>query len=286
MADPATSELRETRIRSWGEWLAVAKPLLMGILNVTPDSFSDGGDFHDINAAMARAAQIWEGGAHLIDVGGESTRPGATPVDVATELKRVMPVVRRCAAEGKPLSIDTRNAAVMRAAIDAMQGASATCVVNDVSALSHDPGSLPVVADSEALVVLMHMKGDPATMNDDPHYDDVVAEVRDYLAERAEAATSAGVESGRIAVDPGLGFGKTHAHNLALLHNLETIVELGFPVMVGASRKLAAWSAPDTVRLTASTTAAVLGAQKGAAIVRVHDVAETRVALKIAGFAD
>jgi dihydropteroate synthase len=271
-------------LRTWDDRLAVATPLIMGILNVTPDSFSDGGDFLDIDAALARAALIWDGGAHLIDIGGESTRPGAAPVDVSAELGRVMPVVDACAAQGRPVSIDTRNAAVMRAAIDALEGSGAPCVINDVSALTHDPESLPVVADSDALVVLMHMKGEPATMNDDPQYADVVAEVRDYLGERAETAMAAGVEKARIAVDPGLGFGKTHQHNLALLHHLETIVGLGFPVMVGASRKLASWSAAETVRLTASTTAAVVAAQRGAAIVRVHDVAETRISLRIAGF--
>lgn len=285
MADLAMPGGDDTKLRAWEDWRGtLGAPLLMGILNVTPDSFSDGGEFFDIDAALARADKFWNDGAHLIDVGGESTRPGAAPVDAATEIGRVMPVVHKFAAEGWPLSIDTRNAAVMRAAVDAMRSCGAPCLINDVSALTHDPESLPFVAGSDALVVLMHMKGDPATMNDAPRYDDVVAEVRDYLGERAEAAIAAGIGRDRIAVDPGLGFGKAHEHNLALLHNLETFVDLGFPVMVGASRKLAAWSAPDNVRLTASTTAAVVAAQKGAAIVRVHDVAETRVALKIAGF--
>lgn len=281
---PAGPILGETEIRIWDDWLNLAKPLVMGILNVTPDSFSDGGDHHEVETALNRAREIREEGADLVDVGGESTRPGATAVDAETELNRIMPVVNHSAGARAPLSIDTRNATVMREAIAAMGAYGAPCVINDVSALTNDPQSLAVVAGSDALVVLMHMQGSPATMNDDPRYGDVVAEVRDYLAARAAAAMDAGIAKGRIAIDPGLGFGKSHAHNLALLHNLEQIVELGYPVMIGASRKLAAWSAAETVRLTASTTAAVLAAQKGAAIIRVHDVAETRVALKIAGF--
>ena len=282
--DLSGPRFRELNIRSWDKWLDLRKPLVMGILNVTPDSFSDGGDHFELDEAFKRAEQIWAEGADLIDVGGESTRPGARPVAVAEELDRVMPMVKMSAEIGDPLSIDTRNAAVMREAIGMMGVYGTTCVINDVSALTHDPESMATVADSDALVVLMHMVGDPATMNDDPQYDDVIAEVRDYLSSRAEAAMDAGIGRHRIAIDPGLGFGKSHDHNLALLHNLDRIIDLGFPVMMGASRKLAAWSAAETVRLAASTTAAVLAAQKGAAIIRVHDVAETRVALRIAGF--
>ncbi len=275
---------RDMEIRTWDDWLRVAQPLVMGILNVTPDSFSDGGRYSDLDVALKRARQLWDEGADIIDVGGESTRPGATAVDVETEIERVIPVVNMSAEVGDPLSIDTRNATVMREAINIMSAYGTPCVINDVSALTHDPASMSVVADSEVLVILMHMMGDPATMNDDPQYDDVVAEVRDYLSARAEAAMAAGIGKGRIAIDPGLGFAKSHTHNLALLHNLDRIVDLGYPVVVGASRKLAAWSAAETVRLAASTAAAVVAAQQGAAIIRVHDVAETRVALKIAGF--
>jgi dihydropteroate synthase len=281
---PPGPSVRERNIRIWADWLNLGKPLIMGILNVTPDSFSDGGDYYDLAAAIKRSEQIWAEGADLIDVGGESTRPGAVAVDVQTELDRVMPIVNKNAEVGNPLSIDTRNAEVMRQAIGRMGIHGRTCVINDVSALTHDAESLSVVADSEALVILMHMVGDPATMNDNPHYEDVVVEVRDYLAGRADAAIEAGISKERIAIDPGLGFGKSHQHNLALLHNLEQLVALGYPVMVGASRKLAAWSATDMVRLAASTTAAIVAAQQGAAIIRVHDVTETRVALKIAGF--
>ncbi len=252
----------------------------MGILNVTPDSFSDGGSYETPEAALARAGQLLAAGADFIDIGGESTRPGATPVAPEVELERVMPALRGLAADGRTVSIDTRNASVMRAAL----GAGAA-IVNDVSALTHDPDSFEAVRRSGAPVILMHMKGEPATMNDDPRYGDVVAEVADTLGEQAERFVAAGLLKSQIAVDPGLGFGKTHRHNLALLHDLDRLSALGYPVCVGASRKLAALSAPAGVRLASSTAAAVLAAQKGAAILRVHDVAETRVALRIAGFA-
>ncbi|MYG51419.1 MAG: dihydropteroate synthase [Rhodospirillaceae bacterium] len=252
----------------------------MGILNPTPDSFSDGGLHETPDAALAHAERLLAAGADFIDIGGESTRPGATPVAPEVELDRVMPALRRLAADGRTVSIDTRNASVMRAALGA--GAAA---VNDVSALTHDPDSFETVRRSGAPVILMHMKGDPATMNDDPRYGDVVAEVADALGEQAERFVAAGLMKSQIAIDPGLGFGKSHRHNLALLHDLDRLTALGYPVCIGASRKLAALTAPSGVRLAASTAAAVLAAQKGAAILRVHDVAETRVALRIAGFA-
>ena len=252
----------------------------MGILNPTPDSFSDGGFYETPDAALAHAGRLLAAGADMIDIGGESTRPGATPVTPEAELERVMPALRRLAGDGRTVSIDTRNASVMRAALSA--GAA---IVNDVSALTHDPDSFEAVRRSGAPVILMHMKGDPATMNDDPRYGDVVTEVSDTLGEQAERYIAAGLMKSQIAIDPGLGFGKTHRHNLALLHNLDRLAALGYPVCVGASRKLAALSAPAGVRLAASTAAAVLAAQNGAAILRVHDVAETRVALRIAGYA-
>ena len=252
----------------------------MGILNPTPDSFSDGGLHETPDAALAHAERLLAAGADLIDIGGESTRPGAAPVAPKVELERVMPALRRLAADGRTVSIDTRNASIMRAALDA--GAA---IVNAVSALTHDPDSFEAVRRGGAPVILMHMKGDPATMNDDPRYGDVVAEVADTLGEQAERFVAAGLMKSQIAIDPGLGFGKSHRHNLALLHNLDRLAVLGYPVCVGASRKLAALSAPEGVRLAASTAAAVLAAQNGAAILRVHDVAETRVALRIAGFA-
>ena len=264
----------------WPDLLPAGRPALMGILNVTPDSFSDGGRYETPDAAIVRAGQLLSAGADFIDIGGESTRPGATPVAPEVELERVMPALRRLAADGRTVSIDTRNASVMRAAL----GAGAA-IVNDVSALTHDPDSFEAVRRNGAPFILMHMKGDPATMNDDPRYGDVVAEVADTLGEQAERFVAAGLLKSQIAVDPGLGFGKTHRHNLALLHDLDRLTALGYPVCVGASRKLAALTAPAGVRLAASTAAAVLAAQKGAAILRVHDVAETRVALRIAGFA-
>ncbi len=266
--------------RRWPGLLPAGRPALMGILNLTPDSFSDGGLHETPDAALAHAGRLLAAGADMIDIGGESTRPGAAPVAPEVEIDRVMPALRRLAADGRTVSVDTRNAAVMRAAL----GAGAA-VVNDVSALTHDPDSFETVRRSGAPVILMHMKGDPATMNDDPRYGDVVAEVADALAETAARSIRAGLSRTQIAIDPGLGFGKTHAHNLALLHGLDRLAALGYPVCVGASRKLSAPGAPASVRLAASAAAAVLAAQKGAAILRVHDVAETRVALRIAGFA-
>jgi len=264
----------------WPDLLPAGRPALMGVLNLTPDSFSDGGRFDAPDAALAHAARLTAEGADIIDIGGESTRPGATPVAPEAELERIIPALRRLAADGRCVSIDTRNASVMRAALE-----SGAAIVNDVSALTHDPESFEAVRRSGAPVILMHMKGEPGTMNDDPRYDDVVSEVFDSLAEQAERFLAAGLLKSQIAVDPGFGFGKTHRHNLALLHNLDRLAGLGFPVCAGASRKLAAPTAAAGVRLAASTAAAVLAAQKGAAILRIHDIAETRVALRIAGFA-
>lgn len=264
----------------WPDLLPTGRPVLMGILNLTPDSFSDGGRYESHDVALAHAGRLIAEGANIIDIGGESTRPGAAPVAPEAERERVLPALCQLAADGRTVSIDTRNAAVMGAALDA--GAA---IVNDVSALTHDPGSLETVRRSGAPVILMHMKGDPATMNDDPRYGDVVAEVVDALGEQVEYLLAAGLLKSQIAVDPGLGFGKTHRHNLSLLHGLDRLAALGYPVCVGASRKLTALTAPEGVRLAASTAAAVLAAQKGAAILRVHDVAETRVALRVAGFA-
>ena len=264
----------------WPDLLPPGRPALMGILNLTPDSFSDGGRYESPDAALAHAGRLLAAGADILDIGGESTRPGAAPVAPEAELERIMPALRRLAADGRTVSIDTRNASVIRAAL----GVGAV-IVNDVSALTHDSESFEAVWRSGAPVILMHMKGDPATMNEDPTYDDVVAEVVGFLGEQAERYIAAGLARTQIAVDPGLGFGKTHGHNLALLQNLDRLTALGYPVCIGASRKLTALSAPAGVRLAASTAAAVLAAQKGAAILRVHDVAETRVALRIAGFA-
>ncbi len=253
----------------------------MGILNVTPDSFFDGGRHAGLDAALAHARRLIAAGADVVDVGGESTRPGAAPLPADDELARVVPVVAALRHESDvPISVDTTKAAVAAAALDA--GAD---VVNDVSAGRFDPGLLPLVAARGAGVVLMHMQGTPATMQAAPHYDDVVAEVRDFLRERAAAAIGAGVDPARIWVDPGIGFGKRRQDNLDLLAHLDALVTLGFPVLVGASRKgflaTAASETPDD-RLAASLAAAALAATNGAAIVRVHDVAATRRALALA----
>lgn len=252
----------------------------MGVLNVTPDSFSDGGRYLDADAAARRAEEMAAEGADVLDVGGESTRPGAPPVDEAEERRRILPVVRAAARLGLPVSVDTSKAAVAAAALDA-----GAVIVNDVSALG-DPLMAEVVAASGAGLVLMHMKGTPRTMQDDPRYDDVVAEVREALAERLAAARAAGVGVERLAVDPGLGFGKRLEDNLDLLARLPEIAALGAPVVVGASRKsflgrLGAGETPAE-RLEGSLAAAVAAVLGGAAMLRVHDVAATRRATAIA----
>jgi len=261
--------------------VSLAEPVVMGILNVTPDSFSDGGDLPDAAIAIATGLAMQEAGAVILDVGGESTRPGSDPVPVAEELRRVVPVVRGLAAKGAVVSVDTRHAAVMRAAIEA--GAR---IVNDVTALAGDPDSLAAVADSEVSVVLMHMQGEPKTMQRDPHYYDVVGEVRDYLAQRIAACEAAGIGRQRIAIDPGIGFGKTLAHNLSLLAGLDALAALGCPVLIGVSRKsfiahATGGSPPAKQRLGGSLAAALAAVERGARIVRAHDVAETVQALKI-----
>jgi dihydropteroate synthase len=250
----------------------------MGVVNVTPDSFSDGGRYLDQAAALAHARALVAQGADWIDVGGESTRPGADPVAEDEELRRVLPVVAALAADGVATSIDTRKAAVAAAAVDA--GAR---MVNDVTARLGD-----VAAATGAAFVAMHMQGEPGTMQRDPHYDDVVAEVRDHLVARADAARAAGVAE--VWIDPGIGFGKTLAHNLDLLANLDVLVATGYPVVVGTSRKtmlgtLAARADPSGAvpppgdRLEGSLATAVWAVLQGAAMVRVHDVAATRTAL-------
>ncbi len=254
----------------------------MGVVNVTPDSFSDGGRFLDHDAAIAHARASVAEGADWVDVGGESTRPRAEPVSVATELRRVIPVVEALAADGVAVSIDTRKAEVAAAAV-----AAGARLVNDVSASLAE-----VAAAAGAGFVAMHMLGDPRTMQDDPAYDDVVVDVRDYLVERADAARAAGVTD--VWIDPGIGFGKSLAHNLDLLANLDVLVATGYPVLVGTSRKtmlgtLAARAAgtvgggavpPPGDRLEGSVATAVWSLRCGAAMVRVHDVAATVRALE------
>ena len=257
-----------------------ARPRIMGVCNVTPDSFSDGGDHAAPEQAIAFARQLSGAGADIIDVGGESTRPGADPVEVRTEIERVLPVIESLVAQGVPVSIDTRRAGVMRAAIDA-----GIALVNDVSGLSDDPDALAVVAASNVPVVLMHMQGQPADMQDDPSYVDVVSDVYDALAARINACLDAGIAPDRIAIDPGFGFGKTVAHNLELLAGLGQFHGLGCPIVVGLSRKsfIGALTGEDNPRdrVTGSVAAALKALDQGVQIARVHDVTETRQAFDV-----
>ena len=258
-------------------------PRVMGVLNVTPDSFSDGGRFADPDAALAQARRLIVDGADILDIGGESTRPGAEPVVEDQEIARVVPLIRAIRAEsGVALSIDTMKPVVARAAV-----AAGATIWNDVTALRHAPQSLAMAAALGCDVVLMHMQGEPGTMQAEPRYDDVVAEVVDFLATRAEAAMASGVLRERIWLDPGVGFGKHMIdHNLPLLAGLDRIVALGFPVLLGASRKqfisaLDGGNRPANERLGGSIAAALAGAAAGVAAVRVHDVRETAQALKV-----
>lgn len=259
--------------------LPLDKPLIMGIINVTPDSFSDGGMSASPRLAVDLAERLVADGAHILDVGGESTRPGAQPVGLQEELDRVLPVLEGLKGCAVPVSVDTYKPEVMRAAIAA--GAS---MVNDVNAL-RAPGALAAVAASDAGICLMHMQGNPQTMQDDPRYGDVVAEVRDFLAGRLRAAERAGVGRERIVADPGFGFGKKTEHNLALLRHLDSFQELGVPLLVGLSRKsvLGGITRRNVAeeRVYASVAAALLAVAKGAAILRVHDVRATRDALAV-----
>ena len=258
---------------------SAAGPLVCGIVNVTPDSFSDGGRFLATPAAVAHGLRLVGEGADLLDVGGESTRPGARPPSTAEELRRVVPVVEELAARTSvPVSVDTSRPEVMRAAV-----AAGAAMVNDVRALTR-PGALAAVAELDVPVCLMHMRGSPGDMQVDPRYADVVAEVRAYLEARLRACVDAGIPHEHLVVDPGFGFGKTLAHNLALLRALPRVVELGVPVLVGVSRKtmlgdLTGRAVDD--RLPASVAAALLAAQRGASVLRVHDVAATRDALTV-----
>jgi dihydropteroate synthase len=246
--------------------------LVMGVVNVTPDSFSDGGRYLDPAAAVAHGLALVADGADLLDVGGESTRPGATDVPGAVELERVLPVVEELARTAEvPVSIDTRKAAVAAAAL-----AAGATMVNDVSAGRHDPDLLGVAADAKVPLVLMHMLGTPATMQDDPRYDDVVAEVEAFLAERCRAAEAAGVDHQALVVDPGIGFGKRDQDNYALLDQLARFTRLGHPVMVGTSRKGfigRALDSPADQRVEGTAATVVWAVERGARIVRVHDVA-------------
>ena len=260
--------------------LALGRPLIMGIVNVTPDSFSDGGEALDAGRAVARGRALADAGADIVDVGGESTRPGAAPVSADDELARVLPVVRGLGEAGLVVSVDTRRARVMEAALD-----GGAAIVNDITALTGDPGSLGVVAARGAPVILMHMRGEPGTMQDEPRYQDAALDVYDYLAGRVAACEAAGVERTRIAVDPGIGFGKTVDHNIRILNHLGLYHGLGCALVLGVSRKsfiarLSRGEGPKQ-RLAGSLAAALAAVAQGARILRVHDVAETRQALGV-----
>ncbi len=262
-----------------------SRPLVMGVLNVTPDSFSDGAAFYDPSShperAVAHGLRLIEEGADIIDVGGESSRPGAEAVAEEEELRRVIPVVKALAGQGAVVSIDTAKAAVARAAVEV--GAA---MINDVSAGALDEELLPAVADLRVPYVLMHMRGTPQTMQDDLHYDDVVAEVFDFLAQGLERCTQAGIDPTRIVVDPGIGFGKAADHNLQLLRRLREFTSLARPVLIGASRKsflgrVTGIESPAE-RIVCSVAAAVMAVANGARMVRVHDVGETQRAVAVA----
>ncbi len=283
MTDNLDRDGRNDGPRHWAgiELTPERLPLVMGIVNVTPDSFSDGGQWQDPNVAIDHAMALVAEGADILDVGGESTRPGSDAVALDDELARVVPVIEGIAARTTtPISIDTRKAAVMRAAIEA--GAT---IVNDVSALTFDPDALATIADHDCPIVLMHAKGDPKTMQDDPVYDDVCREVAEFLAARVVAAVQAGVAPERIAIDPGIGFGKTLEHNLALLKALKHFQAMGQPVLLGASRKrfigTLSGVAEPADRVHGSVAVALHGADAGVQILRVHDVAATVQALRI-----
>ncbi len=255
------------------------RPLVMGILNVTPDSFSDGGQFAALDLALSHAEQMIADGVDIIDIGGESTRPGAPPVSADEELRRVMPVVYGLRDCGKPLSVDTRRPAVMREVL-----AAGADMINDIEGF-RDPDSLAAVSDSDCAICIMHMQGDPQSMQQSPQYDDVVAEVRHFLRERIGRAEAAGIAAGRICIDPGYGFGKTVAHNLKLLAwQRELQQALGLPLLAGLSRKSTIGQLtgrPVEQRMAGSVGAALVAAMNGAQIIRVHDVAETVDALKV-----
>jgi dihydropteroate synthase len=257
------------------------RPLLLGVVNVTPDSFSDGGLFLDPEAAVAHGQQLAAEGAHVLDIGGESTRPGAAPVAEDEEVRRVVPVVERLAGGAARISIDTTKVAVARAALEA--GAT---IVNDVSAFRFEPGLAGLVAEAGAGCCLMHMLGEPRTMQEDPRYDDVVADVKAFLEERLAFAVSEGVPEERVWLDPGIGFGKTVEHNLELLRRLEEIVAIGRPVVVGTSRKSflgkLTGGRPEDERLPGTIATNVVALEHGASVFRVHDVAQVRDALLVA----
>lgn len=273
LVPPSTPVWQTTRFQ-----IDLSQPRVMGIVNLTPDSFSDGGQFPEAGVAIRHCEQLLADGADILDLGGESSRPGADAVDEAEEWRRVQPVLQAALGWQCPISLDTTKPGVMRRALDL-----GVDIINDIHAL-RSPGALAAVAASGCGVCLMHMQGQPAAMQDHPAYGDVVAEVIDFLAERVGAVRAAGVSAGRIVLDPGIGFGKTVAHNLALLQHQAALLALGFPLLVGWSRKStlgAVTGRPVGQRLPASLAAALAAALNGARVLRVHDVAATRDALRV-----
>ena len=279
MTAPPASRLAPHRVLRAGRFsLPLERPLIMGIVNVTPDSFSDGGKFFDSARALDHARQLLEEGADILDIGGESSRPGAEPVGVDEELRRVLPVLERLVELPVPVSVDTCKPEVMRRV-----AAAGAAMINDIFAL-RALGALDAAAESPVAVCLMHMQGEPRTMQQAPHYRDVVGEVEAFLVERAAAAVAAGIGRDRIVLDPGFGFGKTPQHNLELIRALPRLREAGFPLLAGLSRKalfgkIVGREAAE--RVYASAAGALLAAQRGASIVRVHDVAATRDCLLV-----
>ncbi len=279
-ASPQPSPERGEGVPSTWAGLSLDQPRVMGVLNVTPDSFSDGGAYPDADAAIQAGLAMARDGADILDIGGESTRPGADPIAPDAEAVRVIPVIRGLVAHGLRVSIDTRNATTMAAALDA-----GAVIVNDVTALTHDPAAAPLVAERGCPVILMHMRGTPATMNAEARYTDVAGEVLSELATRIAAAEAAGIARAHIAIDPGIGFAKLAPHSVALLRRLRDLTVLGCPLVVGVSRKSflgRIGNEPDpSRRLPASLAAALFALDRGASILRVHDVAETAQALRV-----
>jgi dihydropteroate synthase len=273
---PAVPRAGSSVLRCGRFELSLSRPLVMGIVNVTPDSFADGGRYADASKAIEHAMRLREEGADILDIGGESTRPGAAPVAAGEELRRVLPVVEAMCGQGIPVSVDTSKPEVMRAVLAA--GAS---MINDICALD-SAAAMAVVAGADCAVCLMHRQNDPATMQLAPHYQDVVGEVKAFLAARIAAAEAAGIARGRIVADPGFGFGKTATHNVVLLRELRQFTTLGVPLLAGLSRKSTIGRITGRTveaRVYGSVAAALLAVERGAAIVRVHDVAATRDAL-------
>ena len=260
--------------------LTLDVPRIMGIVNVTPDSFSDGGEAFEPQAAIAHGLALAEQGADILDIGGESTRPGADSVSAEEQINRVVPVIKALGEKGLLVSVDTRSAKVMAAAIEA--GAS---IINDVSALTGDPATLDVITQSSVSVVLMHMQGDPQSMQAAPQYDNVTQDVFEYLSQRIEVLKARGIDQSRMAIDPGIGFGKTLDHNLALLNQTNLFCELGCSVLIGVSRKSfiakLGNDEPPKERLPGSLSAGLAAIAKGANILRVHDVTETVQAINV-----